>query len=156
MGSLLAVDAGLRTGLALYGGDGRLCWYRSVHYSSMTSLKRGVSQIIKSVEDIQWLVVEGGGDIVDKWVAAAKRKKISVRIVTAEVWREKLLYLRERRSGAVAKKHADGIARQVITWSQIGRPTSMRHDVAEAILIGLWGVLEVNMLVELPKELNRT
>ncbi len=156
MSSLLAVDAGLRTGFALYGGDGRLCWYRSVHYGSVASLKRGVSRILKSIEDLKWLIIEGEGDIVDKWIHEAKRKKIPVRIVTGETWWEKLLYLRERRSTVMAKKHADGIARQVITWSGIGRPTSMQHDVAEAILIGLWGVLEVKILAELPEELNRS
>jgi hypothetical protein len=42
----------------------------------------------------------------------------------------------------------------VIEWSGITRPTSLRHDAAEAILIGLWGVLEAGWLPALPPELR--
>jgi hypothetical protein len=42
MASLLAVDPGLRTGLALYGPDARRVWYRSQHYATRTS-HRGAS-----------------------------------------------------------------------------------------------------------------
>ena len=38
---LLAVDLGLRTGLAAFGDDGRLRWYRSQHFGSTASLRRG-------------------------------------------------------------------------------------------------------------------
>ena len=45
-------------------------------------------------------------------------------------------------------------ARAVIEWSGAKRPTSLRHDAAEAILIGLWGALELGWLAELPQELT--
>ena len=32
--SLLAVDVGLRTGLALYGADGKLVWYRATSFGN--------------------------------------------------------------------------------------------------------------------------
>jgi hypothetical protein len=153
--SLLAVDAGLRTGFALYGDDGRLCWYRSQHFGSMEKFKHGVHAILTSIEDLHWLVVEGGGDIAEIWRKEAKKKEIVVKHVTAEAWRERLLLLRERRSGIHAKKYADGVARQIIHWSGIHRPVALRHDTAEAILIGLWGVLEVKILRELPEDLKR-
>jgi hypothetical protein len=47
------------------------------------------------------------------------------------------------------------LARRVIAWSEARRPTSLRHDAAEAILTGLWGVLEVGWLDSLPEELGR-
>jgi hypothetical protein len=42
------------------------------------------------------------------------------------------------------------MARKVIDWSGARRPTSLRHDAAEAILVGLWGGLQVGWLRELP------
>jgi hypothetical protein len=74
--------------------------------------------------------------------------------VDARVWRERLLLPRDRRSGVVAKEQADRLARRVIDWSGAPRPTSLRHDAAEAILVGLWGVLETGWLTGLPRELE--
>jgi hypothetical protein len=65
------------------------------------------------------------------------------------------LYSCEQENGTDAKKHAGDLARSVIAWSGAKKPTSLRHDAAEAILIGLWGVLHVGWLQELPKELQR-
>ena len=155
MSSLLAVDAGLRTGLALYGEDGKLCWYRSQHFGSMDKLKRAVNSFLCDIQDLKWLVIEGGGDILDIWVKEAKLMGIEVKVVNAEKWREKLMYIRERRSGVQAKQFADGLARQILAWSETPRPASLRHDTAEAILTGLWGILEFGILKELPKELYR-
>jgi hypothetical protein len=58
-------------------------------------------------------------------------------------------------SGVDAKRHAGETARKVIEWSKAPRPTSLRHDTAEAIMIGLWGVLHLGWLEKLPKELQR-
>ncbi len=153
--SLLAVDAGLRTGFALYQGDGRLCWYRSQHFGTMEKLRRVAYSLMNRIEDLGWVVVEGGGDIANLWIKNARKRKIRVKQVRAEVWRQRLLYLRERRTSVHARKYADGMARQIIRWSGIHRPTSLRHDTAEAILIGMWGVLEFGLVEKLPEELHR-
>jgi hypothetical protein len=50
---------------------------------------------------------------------------------------------------------AADLARRVIAWSNATRPTSLRHDAADAILIGLWSVLELGWLETLPDELRR-
>lgn len=42
MRSLLAVDLGLRTGLAMYGDDSRLLRYRSQHFGTAASLRRAI------------------------------------------------------------------------------------------------------------------
>ena len=60
---LLAVDMGLRTGLALYGPDGRLQWYRSKHFASRAELRRGVTSILREAPPLAWIWLEGGGDI---------------------------------------------------------------------------------------------
>jgi hypothetical protein len=54
-----------------------------------------------------------------------------------------------------AKQNADQMARKVIAWSNAPSPTSLRHDAAEAILIGLWAVIEMGWLAQIPKEIRR-
>lgn len=153
--SLLAVDLGLRTGLALFGGDGRLLWYRSTNFGSMARLKRGAFAVLNGIPDLGWMVLEGGGAVAEVWMREADRRRVVVRRISAERWRREFLYVREQRSGKLAKRNADELARRVIEWSGAPRPTSLRHDAAEAILIGLWGVLEVGWLPALPAELRR-
>ncbi|HEU4561079.1 MAG TPA: hypothetical protein VFS20_24725, partial [Longimicrobium sp.] len=91
----------------------------------------------------------------DAWTREASRRGVATLRISAEDWRRILLYPREQRSGAQAKLTADGLARRVIEWSGAPRATSLRHDAAEAILIGLWGVLEVGWLAEIPPALRR-
>jgi hypothetical protein len=146
MSVLLAVDIGVKTGLALYRQDGRLQWYRSHNFGSAERLRRGVRGVLDTLPSLAWLVLEGGGPLAELWVREATRRHIPVRQISAEAWRRQLLYAREQRSGAQAKDSALDLARRVIVWSGARRPTSLRDDAAEAILIGLWGVLEVGWL----------
>lgn len=153
--SLLAVDAGLRAGFALYGPDGRLRWYRSRNYGSMARLKKAAFAMIGDLEPLAHVVVEGGGAPADAWVREAGRRGIPVLQVHAHAWRESLLLSRNRRTGADAKDRADVLARRVIEWSDADRPTSLRHDAAEAILLGLWAMVEIGWLHGLPEALKR-
>ena len=113
MTSLLAVDLGLKTGLALFGENGKLIWYRSHNF------------------------IEGGGNLATVWEKEAERRGLAWHQIGAGEWRQLLLYSREQRSGPEAKKHAGEFARKVIEWSGTAHPTSLRHDAAEAIMIGL-------------------
>jgi hypothetical protein len=150
MASLLAVDLGLRTGLALYGPDARLVWYRSQHYGTRTSLRRGVHGLLDARPNIARLVLEGGGPIADIWVREAQRRDLSVRQIAAEDWRGRFFDPKDQRGRDKSKLTADVLARRIIEWSGAPRPTSLRHDAAESILIGLWGVLEVGWLEKVP------
>ena len=152
--SLLAVDLGLRTGLALYGEDGRLKWYRSQHFGSPARLRRGAYGVLRGLDELEYLVLEGGGALADLWAKEGDRQGLKVRVVDAGTWRSVLLYPRERRKGTDAKAAADTLARRVIDWSGAARPTSLRHDAAEAILVGLWGVLKAGWLSAVPMELR--
>ena len=60
--------------------------------------------------------------------------------VAAEEWRGVLLRESQQRSGKQAKREADDLARRVIDSSGASRPTSLRHDTSEAILVGYWAV----------------
>lgn len=153
--SLLAVDLGLRTGLALYGDDGRLRWYRSQNYVNMARLKRGIHGVLAEIPGLARVVAEGDRHLFDLWAREAAKQGATARLVGAHVWRERLLLPREQRSGAEAKHNADAAARRIVAWSGAPRPTSLRHDAAEAILIGFWGVLEEGWLKGIPAELRR-
>jgi hypothetical protein len=155
MRSLLAVDLGLKTGLALFGEDGRLRWHRSRHFGSAPRLRRAVYRLLHGLPELAWLVLEGGGPLAEIWEREAQRRQVPVRRISAEVWRRRFLYPRERRNGRQAKLKADDLARRVIKWSQVPGATSLQHDTAEAILVGLWGVLNVGWLEALPAELRR-
>ncbi len=150
MRSLLAVDIGVRTGLALYRHDGRLLWYRSQNFGTAVRLKRAVRALLHELPDLAWLVLEGGGPVATIWERATQRRRIPVRRISAEDWRRQLLYPRQQRGRRQAKRSAADLARRVIEWSGAPRPTSLRHDAAEAILIGLWGVLDVGWLDAVP------
>lgn len=153
--SLLAVDVGLRTGLALYGQDGRLHWYRSRNFGNATRLRAGVHAVLRETPNVEWLVLEGGGPLADIWTHEAQRRGILVRTISAEDWRNSLLYPRQHRNGPQAKHSADILARRIIAWSRARRPTSLRHDAAEAILIGLWGLVSIGWLKTLPTQLHQ-
>lgn len=148
--ALLAVDLGVRTGLALYGADGRLRTYRSQNYGSLSRLRRGAAAELAALPGLAWLVLEGGGVIADLWRREGERRGLGVLLTDAGTWRQRLLLPREQRTGTQAKAVADGLARRAIAWSGAARPTSLRHDAAEAILVGLWGVVEVGWLDVIP------
>lgn len=154
MASLLSVDSGLRTGLALYGRGGRLIWYRSQNYSSVQRLKSAVYGIFNERPDISVLVIEGGGNLAGIWIKEAQRRHITLYQIHAETWRKSFLYERQQRSGKQAKTYAGILAKKVIKWSGAKSPTSLRHDAAEAILAGLWGVLKIGWLTDLPVEIK--
>ncbi len=153
-GKLLAVDAGLRTGLAVYARNGHLLCYRSHHLGKTSTLRRAAARLIAEFQPLSWLIVEGGGPQADVWIHLAERTGIEVRAVAAERWRAELLHARQQRNGHDAKRAAGDLARRVIAWSEAKNPTSLRHDAAEAILIGLWGLRTVGWLQAFPTELK--
>ncbi len=138
---LLAIDLGLRTGIARFGPDGRLVAYRSQHFGSRAALRRGTLRVLRECGLPALLVLEGGS-YAEAWQRAAARVDVAVRMTTAEVWRERLLTPAERRDAVRAKAAAERCAREVIAAGGLSRPHSLRHDAAEAICLGAWAVRE--------------
>ncbi|MFA9428756.1 hypothetical protein [Egicoccus sp. AB-alg2] len=151
---LLAVDLGLRTGFALFDDGGRLERVGSRNFGTRTRLRGGADGLLREAGSIQALVVEGDRALGDVWAKRAGRRGAQVLRVAPETWRARLLHPREQRSGAGAKQAADALARRVITTCGDARPASLRHDAAEAVLIGLWALLELGWLPALPAELD--
>jgi hypothetical protein len=152
--ALVAVDLGLRTGIAVYGADGRLRTYRSQHFRNRDALRRGVRRILQEAGAVTHLVLEGDLQLGRIWEHAAARMSAAVHRVAPEQWRALLLHPLQRRDGPTAKRSADALAREVIGWSGVARPSSLRHDAAEAVCIGLWGVHVVGWLEPLPALLD--
>jgi len=155
MARLLAIDLGLRAGLAVYGDDGRLEDYRSQNFGTRTRLRRAVMPVLEAVDGLDEVVMEGDRTLGEIFERAAVHRGARTRYVAAERWRRVLLLDREQHSGDDAKHSADAVARRVIDWSGARAPTSLRHDAAEAILIGLWAVLERGWLAAIPAEVRR-
>lgn len=155
MPTLLAVDLGVKTGLALFTGDGRLRWYRSRNFGTAARLRRAVQAILADLSDLGCVVLEGGGPLATIWEHEARRRGIRVVQVAAEEWRGLLLHPSEQRDRRHAKQTADTLARRVIEWSAAPRPTALRHDAAEAILVGLWGTVKLGWLAQVPADLRR-
>jgi hypothetical protein len=144
---ILAIDAGLTCGLAAFAlTDGRLLWYRSQNFGSFPRLRRGAPAILAATTGVVLMVVEGGGNIADPWLKAAAHLGIAATNVPAERWRSDMLLPRQQRSGVVAKQHAQKQARHHINQHADQRAKSLRHDTAEAIMLGEWAIPRVSQL----------
>lgn len=151
---LLSVDAGIRTGLALFNNQGQLVWYRSHNMGSISGLRRAVYPLLKSIDGLEYLIIEGGGPVAETWIHTAVKLGISTIKTDAGEWRRELLYDRQQRSGTKAKQTAVKMAMQFIKSSDAPGMNIPTHDAAEAILTGLWGCFKAGWIVRLP-DLNK-
>lgn len=147
---LLAIDAGVKTGLALYGRPDKLIWYRSHNMGSVNSLRKAAGHILHSIEGLSMIVVEGGGPVAEVWKKEAVQLGLEIIHTDAGVWRKELLYPREYRDSGTAKQAAIGLAKQIIGKSDAPSANFPTHDAAEAVLIGLWGCKRFGWIKELP------
>lgn len=150
---LLAIDSGLYCGFAFFNPDGTLDWYRSRHIPDRSRLKTAARSILTDCPPETHVILEGGGDLAEIWRHMCERLNIPFHSLAAETWRQDLLIPRQRRTGRDAKRTAGVLARRVIEWSGAKRPTSLRHDVAEAILIGLWWMLKTGAITQRPDDI---
>jgi hypothetical protein len=148
LSSLLAVDLALRTGLACYDESGRLRWYRSRDFGDAAHLRRAIPALLDEPGDLTRLVIEGQGPLAAGWAEEAAIRDVSVQWIPPGEWRR--LLLPDPTSRAAAKRDAPIVARRVIAWSGLRPPSSLDHDAAEAILIGVWGVMNAGWLREIP------
>ncbi len=147
---LLSVDIGLHTGLALFSSNQELLWYRSHHLSTPAKLKKLIASLLRQTPRPNYIYLEGGGQLVDIWKKEAEKLSIPTRQLHADQWRRTLFYRRQHSNRSQAKKEAEITARKVINALGGKKPTSLRHDTAEAILIGLFALLELGWVHEWP------
>lgn len=101
---------------------------------------------------LEAVVLEGDRNLGEPWERGSERLGVRTLHVAPEMWRARLLLARQRRSGVQAKATARTLARGLMRWSECSPPKQLSTDAAEAILIGLWGVLELGWLKAPPRE----
>lgn len=154
---LLAIDAGLHCGYAMFDiATATLLWYRSHNYGSIARLRRGAATLIAEHLPIAFVVVEGGGAVAEPWCKAAAFQRIPIELIHAEMWRVDTLYAREQRSGADAKRAALHYAHQsMATAKQTYHYNQVRHDAAEAIMIGEWALQYNDAVADIRTQLTQ-
>lgn len=146
---LLAVDIGVRTGLARLNAQGEVVWCRSHNLGNVSRLKRAVQAILSQERGLTWLVLEGGGRLAEIWVHAGQSRGLHVHQCHAQDWRAEMLLPRQCRDGRQAKASARRLAEAAL--ARMGRPhrTPLDSDAAEAVLLGIWAVRHLGLV---PKE----
>jgi len=150
---LMAVDLGLKSGVALYNKNGELLRYEQLLFKK-DSLDEEIKKIIQGWESeiqsstitaqnadkpcVTKIAVEGGDvEILRAWDSAAM--DVSVTRISPEEWRFHLLSPKERLSGATSKAAARLIARQVVDdFSSMKHEGKFKTDVAEAVVLGFY------------------
>ena len=150
---LLAIDLGLRAGIALYSGNGRLMTYRSTNFGSVSRLKRAVPGIVGT--SVKILVTEGDSRLAHIWEQYATRRGLICERVAPHSWRTQMYNLSEMRQKGHWKETADKYARRIIEWSKLSSPSSLRHDAAEAICLGMCAAINHGWLEQFPKDIYR-
>ena len=165
---LLAVDLGLKSGVAMFSSSGKLLRYEQFLFHK-DDIEASTKALIKEWEQsaiagefitkndnpdsspmrprITHVAIEGGDSgLLRAWMDAVEddtdddgRPKIIWK-VSPEEWRAELLVDKERISGAKAKEASRLIARQVVEdWGAMPRHQGkFPTDVAEAVCLGLY------------------
>jgi hypothetical protein len=112
--TVLAVDLGLRTGLALFDGLRRVVWFKSQNMGSVPRLRRAIPLVLASCQGLTHVVVEGDRHLGELWQKDAERRGAAFLMVAPETWRAALFLSREQRTGPLAKRTAGGKALEIV------------------------------------------
>ena len=149
---LMAIDIGLKSGVALYNRQGALVRYEQFYFERDT-LQRDAQELIQEWErdcneettfdEIQFKVTHiamEGADayMLNAWAEAAPNR--SILRVSPEEWRSDLLTAKEKKSGHNAKASSRLIARQIVGDFGMMEQHSgkFKTDVAEAVVMGFY------------------
>lgn len=145
---LLSIDLGLRFGWSCFDQEASLIAYGSHHCGQANKLGSIAYNAIKVLPSNSVLLVEGNSELYRHWQKSAQRFQILNMQVYAEQWRHDCLSQKEQVDGKKAKVAAIRIARTLIK-SQSGQGSyRLRHDAAEACLMGWWGLKQLQWISE--------
>lgn len=142
MHTLLAIDLGVKTGFALYNRRGNILRYHSQNFGNARRLKKAVYDILHASGDLQYLYLEGGGKLEKYWIKEAAKMGVHTIQLHADEWRQ-MLYpaARHHHKTRQSKQFAEKKARELLQSQSLPLPHTLNHDVAEAILVGLYGCI---------------
>lgn len=139
MAALLAVDGGLRTGLAVWDDAGCLRTWRAARFPRRRALLAGARTILRDLpDDLVAIVVEGDRAWADAWSRAARPRGVRVVGVQAADWRVDMLGPAGLADARAAKRAAGERARALIAARAARGAPHLSHDAAEAICLGYW------------------
>lgn len=139
LAAILAIDLGLRTGLAVWDDRGRLRTWNLIRFRSPRALRDGIRTLVRDLdEDVVLAVAEGDTDLARIWSRALSARDIPVRTVSAHTWRRDVFADRPDLDGKEAKQAAITLARRLIRERADRGAPHLRHDAAEAICLGYW------------------
>ena len=135
---LLAVDLGMRAGLAWFDQAGRLIRARSTHFPDRAALKRALPGIWREVTGVSRVVLEGGGALAEIWLKSAAKQGLMVDQICAEQWRREVFTPSQNRNAHSAKNAACALAVEIARQDGCPPCQEFLDDVAEAIVFGRW------------------
>ena len=145
---LLSIDLGLRFGWSCFDQKTRLIAYGSHHCGQANKLGNIAYSVMKVLPSNSVVLVEGNSELYKHWQRNAQKFQIPIIQVYAEGWRHDCLSQKEQVDGKRAKEAAIRIAKTLIK-SQSGQGShSLRHDAAEACLMGWWGLKQLQWISE--------
>ena len=142
---LLAVDLGMKAGLAWFDAEGHLLRARATHFPDRAALKKALPRIWREIPGLTHVVLEGGGSLAEIWQKCAERFKLDARVVSAEDWRQGTLTPSQRKNGQTAKAAACELALQIARRDGCPPCRQYLDDAAEAILLGKWHYQKLSM-----------
>ena len=143
MKKMLSIDLGVKTGLVLFNENGEIIWYRSRNFGNKSRLNRAINSMMKDIDNLEHIVIEGGGDLLRAWQKEASRLSLKIIVIQAETWRRELLPAKVQKNTALAKAAALKTAAHIIKETTGSNPKSLTDDAAEALLSGYWALKEI-------------
>ena len=112
--------------------------------------------MLKRLPQASYLYIEGGGPLLKAWQKPTFKSLHECTQVHAQQWRIDVLKVSNIHdlSGHEAKKKAIKQASKVIKYASGKGHHTLRHDSAEAILLGWWGLWQLGHLSDQRFQLN--
>jgi hypothetical protein len=123
-----------------------MLWFKSQNFGNKARLKKAIPWILNLEDEIDYIVIEGGGPLRKLWDAQLEKRNISVMNIMAEDWRKDLLLDREQRKGKNAKAYAIRYAENYLTKTALKKTSELNVNAAEAILIGIWAMKKLGWI----------
>lgn len=139
LAAILAIDLGLRTGVAVWDDTARLRTWQTIRFRSPRALQQGVRTVVRDLDDdVVFAVTEGDLDLARPWDRALTARGIRVLHVQAHQWRRDVFADQPDLDGKAAKRAALALARRLIREHAARGVPHLKHDAAEAICLGYW------------------